>query len=181
MLPVPFNNKGNSSSSSWETARHAVRVCGLKVSYSIYQMIESKSYGKRATQITFSRPEAWGNRRGNGFSLNYRRDQACISRHLGTDAGSRSEPPGETWTHSTSREMRGAWYDSLHKWDNLLIHIWEPPAGLFSQRAAVFLILLHQNKDGAFEMTWAVFLHPPLSDRILVSSIFFYCTTRVIK
>lgn len=34
--------------------RHAVRVCGLKVSYSIYQMIESKSYGKRTPLRLFS-------------------------------------------------------------------------------------------------------------------------------
>lgn len=145
-------------------------------------MIESKSYGKRATQITFSRPEAWGNRRGNSFSLNYRTDQTCISRHLGTDAGSRSEPPGEMWAHSTSREMRGAWYDSLHKWDNLLIHIWEPSAGLFSQRAVVFLILLHQNKNSVFKITWVVFLRSPLQAEFSFSpSFFFYYKKCVIK
>jgi len=50
-LPVPFNNRGNPSSLSWEPERHAVRVCGLKVSYSIYQMIKGKSYGKRTLRL----------------------------------------------------------------------------------------------------------------------------------
>lgn len=47
--------------------------------------------------------------------------------------------------------MRGAWYDSLHKWDNFLIHIWEPYAGLFSQRTVVFLLPLPQNKNSIFQ------------------------------
>lgn len=101
-LSDPFNRR-NPSSLSQETVRHAVRVCGLKVTYSIYQMIESKSYRKRTTQIIFSRPGAWGNCRGNNnFSSSYRTDQTFISRHLQTDAGSRSMSPGEPWAHNTS-------------------------------------------------------------------------------
>lgn len=39
--------------------RHAVHACGLKVSYSIYHMIESKSYGKRTTHRLFSQGQEY--------------------------------------------------------------------------------------------------------------------------
>lgn len=77
--------------------------------------------------------------------------------------------------------MRGAWYDSLSKWDNFLIHIWEPSARLFSQRVVVFLLPLLQNKNSAFQNNLICLLHPRLSHGILISSICFTTQCVVIK